>query len=110
METILAREEFAALRQFLDSHNVDRAALQAEFDRLVEQAYQQATGADDSPLGEMPPELVQLLQPIFAAAAAGQDIEPLLAELREQLANMGANASQIDQILDMIRNNLTSPE
>jgi len=33
----------AALRQFLDSHQVDRAALQAELDRLVEQAHEQGT-------------------------------------------------------------------
>jgi tetratricopeptide (TPR) repeat protein len=42
LEAILAHEEFAALRQFLDSHKVDRAALQAELDRLVDQAHKEA--------------------------------------------------------------------
>ncbi len=100
----------AALRQFLDSHDVDRAALEAERDRLVEQAHEEATGADDSPPSDMPPELAELLEPIFAAAAAGQDVEPLLAGLRERLVEMGADESQIDGVVEMIRSRLKSPE
>ncbi len=110
LETILAQEEFAALRQFLDSHNVDRAALQAELDRLVEEAHEEATGADDSPLGDLPPELAELLKPIFTAAAEGQDVEPLLAELREQLVQEGAGEDEADEFLEMIRSRLKSPE
>jgi len=106
----LAREEFAALGQFLDSHKVDLTTLQAELDRLVEQAHEEATGACDSPRSDMPPELVQLLGPIIGAAAAGQDIEPLVAGLREQLATMGASESHIDRLLEMIRSGLKSPE
>jgi tetratricopeptide (TPR) repeat protein len=37
---LLADEEFAVLRQFLDDHQVDRTALQAELDRLVDQAHE----------------------------------------------------------------------
>ncbi|NQT16967.1 MAG: hypothetical protein HQ582_29690, partial [Planctomycetes bacterium] len=43
LEAILAQEEFAALGQFLDSHKVDPAALQAELDRLVEEAHEEAS-------------------------------------------------------------------
>ena len=58
----------------------------------------------------MPPELAQLLGPIIAAAAAGQDVEPLVAGLRKQLAEMGGDESQIDEILEMVRSGLkTSP-
>jgi tetratricopeptide (TPR) repeat protein len=106
LEAVLAEEEFAALRQFLDGRKVDRAALQVELDRLVEQAHEEATGADDSPLGDMPPELDQLLGPIVAAAAAGQDVEPLLAGLREQLVQAGIDEKQIDGLLEMIRSQL----
>ena len=110
LEAILAREEFAALRQFLDSHDVDLAAMQAQLDQLVEQAHEEATGAVDNPPGDMPPELVELLGPIIAAAAAGQDVEPLLAGIREELAKTGASESQIDGWLEMIRSRLKSPE
>jgi tetratricopeptide (TPR) repeat protein len=40
LDDVLAQPEFAALRQFLDSRGVDRAALQADIDRLVDQAHQ----------------------------------------------------------------------
>lgn len=87
---------------------VDRAALQAELDRLVQQAHERATGAVDSPLGEMPPPLAQRLGPILAAA--GHDVEPSLAGLREQPAEMGADESQIDEVIEMIHSGLkTSP-
>jgi hypothetical protein len=59
---------------------------------------------------DMPPELVQLLEPIIAAAAAGQDVEPLVAGLREQLLEMGGDESQVDGLLEMIRSRLKSPE
>ena len=85
---------------------VDRAALQAELDRLVEQAHERATAAVDSPLGEMPPQLAQLLEPILFAAPAGLDVEPSLAGLREQLAEMGGDESQIDGLLETIRSRL----
>ncbi len=49
LEAILAQQEFAALRQFVDSRKVDRAALQAELDRLLEQAHGEAAGENDSP-------------------------------------------------------------
>jgi tetratricopeptide (TPR) repeat protein len=40
LSDLLAREDLAALRQFLDNHKVDPAALQAQLDRLVEQAHE----------------------------------------------------------------------
>ena len=40
LEAVLAQGEFAALGQFLDSRNVDRSALQAEIDQLVDDAHQ----------------------------------------------------------------------
>ena len=43
LEAILAQEEFAALGQFLDSHNVDPAALQAQLNRLVDEAHEEAS-------------------------------------------------------------------
>ncbi len=110
LDALLAREDFATLRQFLDSHQVDRAALQAELDRLVEEAHEQPTDAVDSPVGKLPPALARLLEPVFAAAAAGEDIEPLLAGLREPLAELGADDGQIDGFLEMVRGELKSPE
>jgi tetratricopeptide (TPR) repeat protein/NAD(P)-dependent dehydrogenase (short-subunit alcohol dehydrogenase family) len=44
LEEAIAWPEFAALRQFLESGGVDRSALQAEIDRLVDQAHEQARG------------------------------------------------------------------
>ncbi len=108
LESVLAHEEFAALRQFLDGHNVDRAALQAELDRLAEQAHEEASGADDSPSGEPLPELARLLKPILAAAAAGRDVEPLLAEFRERLVEMGGDESQVDALLETISSDLAA--
>lgn len=72
----------------------------------MEQAHEEVTAADDSPPGEMPPQLAQLLGPIFAAAAAGDDIEPLVARLRKQLAETGGDESQIDGVIEMIRSHL----
>jgi tetratricopeptide (TPR) repeat protein len=40
LKTLLANEAFAALRQFLDSRNVDIAFLQAEIDKIVEAAHE----------------------------------------------------------------------
>jgi tetratricopeptide (TPR) repeat protein len=40
LEDVLAQPAFAALRQFLDSRGVDRAALQAQIDQMVDQAHE----------------------------------------------------------------------
>jgi tetratricopeptide (TPR) repeat protein len=39
LEEVIAQPEFTALRQFLDRRGIDRTALQAEIDRLVDQAH-----------------------------------------------------------------------
>ncbi len=94
-----------ALRQFLDSRGIDHSALQAEIDRLVDQAHQPASVSDDNPLAGLPPALAELLRPIVTAAAAGQDVEPLLAALRPQLVELGGevvDATRIDAFLETI--------
>ncbi len=109
LEDVLAQPEFATLRQFLDSRDVDRSALQAEIDRLVDQAHQPASASDDNPLAGLPPELAQLLRPIVTAAAAGQDVEPLLAALRQQLVALSGedvDATRIDALLEAISSRL----
>jgi hypothetical protein len=101
LEGVLVQPAFTALRQFLDDRGIDRAALQAEIDRMVDQAYENL-------LAGMP-ELAQLVSPIITAAAEGQDIEPMLAALRQHLVQpFGDNvkAAQIDAFLDSLRNYL----
>ena len=105
LDDILAEGEFATLRQFLDNRGVDRAALQAELDRLMEQAHEQASSSAAVP-GDLPPELAQILGPIVAAAAAGQDVEPMLAKLREMFVEAGNEESEVDAFLEMIRGRL----
>ncbi len=58
----------------------------------------------------MPPEVAQLLESIIAAAAAGKDIEPMLAVLRENLVAKGSDEIQVDKFIEMIRSKLPSPE
>jgi hypothetical protein len=55
----------------------------------------------------LPPELQRLLAPLFQAAASGQDVESLLAGLREQLLQAMPGAEQeIDARLEGLRNRL----
>ena len=103
LEDVLAQPAFAALRQFLDSRGVDRDALQAAIDQMVEQADEQASAADDDPLTRLPPETAELLRPIVDAAAAGQDVEPMLAELRRQWVEAGADEPEVDAALNNLR-------
>ena len=110
LDEILAREEFAALRRFLDNHGVDRAALQAQLDGLVERAHQQAQAAGQTPLADMPPRLAELVEPILAAAADGEDPEPLLAELRGKLLDAGSDEEEVDRFIEAIRRQLPSGE
>jgi tetratricopeptide (TPR) repeat protein len=49
LKTLLANEEFAALRQFLDSRNVDITFLQAEIDKLVETAHKVGQNTEQPP-------------------------------------------------------------
>jgi hypothetical protein len=47
------------------------------------------------------------LAPLLQAAASGQDVEPLLADLREQLLQAAPGAEQeIDALLEGLRNKL----
>ena len=73
-----------ALRQFLDSRGIDHSALQAEIDRLVDQAHQPASASDDNPLAGLP-ELAQLLRPIITAAAMRLQTEDTEAEIVQRL-------------------------
>ena len=56
LDDILAREEFAALRRFLDDHDIDRTDLQAKLEGLVERAHEEARRVAESPSGDVRPE------------------------------------------------------
>jgi hypothetical protein len=49
--------------------------------------------------------LQSLIAPLAAAAAAGQDIEPLLEELRQKLteANPDVDSAQLDALIEAVR-------
>ena len=106
LNDVLARPAFAALHQFLDSRGVDRGVLQAAIDQMVEQAHEQPAAADDDPLTGLSPELAQVLRPIVDAATAGQDVEPILAELRQQWVEAGQDTVEVDAFLNNFRSYL----
>jgi hypothetical protein len=100
LDDVLAQPASDTLRQFLESHGIDRAALQAEIDWIVDQAHE---------LTAAHAQLAQLESPIITAAAEGQDVEPMLAELRQQLVEQAGEdmeAAQIDDFVDDLRRRL----
>jgi tetratricopeptide (TPR) repeat protein len=102
---LLARAEFEALGRFLAGWGVDVAQLQAQLDELVEGVRREAAGPRG--LDGLPPELQALFAPLLQAAASGQDVAPLLDELREGLLQAAPGAEQeIDAVLERLRRQL----
>ena len=107
---LLARPGFEALGRFLAQRGVDVQPLQAQLEQLVEQARQEDGQPSAPGLDGLPPELQRLLTSLLQAAAAGQDIEPMLADLRGQLLQATPGAEQeINALLEELRNSLRKP-
>ncbi len=104
LRTLLAEPAFHALAQFLAAREVDLDELQTTLDQLEVMAEKAAGAPAPSTLGDLPPALRQLLAPLLQVATLGQDIEPLLAELRTKLLEQSPYETQhIDAFLSRIR-------
>jgi tetratricopeptide (TPR) repeat protein len=102
---LLARPGFEALGRFLAQFGVDVPQLQAQLDELVEGVRQEVAGPPG--LDGLSPELQALFAPLLQAAASGQDVAPLLDELREGLLQAAPGAEQeIDAVLERLRRQL----
>ncbi len=102
---LLTLPEFDALQRFLAHAQADIAQLQHAVDQMVEQARQETEESPLSGLGNLPPELQQVLAQLIAAARSGQDIEPMIADLRNQMLKAApGKEKRIDEILEGMRN------
>jgi hypothetical protein len=98
-------------RELFERLPKDRAATGPEALARALALARQAEPAEDAGL---PPGLAALLEPIRAAAAAGQDIGPLLEQLRSHFLEANADdAAAVDELIAKIRSRLDklrSPE
>ena len=103
---VLALPGFDALARFLRERNVDVDKLQGTLDQLEAQAR-----AAEPPAPTIPPALHAAVAAIAQAAAEGQDIEPLLAALRDQLLQAAPQSeAKIDGFIDELRAQLAGED